>query len=110
MTDFDDVLERLLTDPVFQARLAANPEAALAGYRLDPSERDLLRAQLTGVDAADRTVETRTSKSGIVGLLGPVISALELAGSPGAVETIGNAPVQSLGHAPVESFGHAPAT
>jgi hypothetical protein len=124
MSDFDDVLERLVVDPVFQARLAADPNAALAGYRLDPGERELLSAQVSGADGADRTVETRTSKSGIVGMIGPVLSAmgLETGGQPvetfgrsgghGPLETIGNAPshgpLETMGNAPVTAMGHAP--
>ena len=46
MSDFDEVLERLITDPAFQTALQANPNAALAGYRLQPDERQLLAAQL----------------------------------------------------------------
>jgi hypothetical protein len=106
MSDFDDVLERLLVDPVFQARLAADPNAALAGYRLDPGERQLLNAQLSGADGTDRTVEMRTSKSGIIGMVGPVLSAMGLEAEVGhpPLETIGNAP----GHPPLETIGDAP--
>jgi hypothetical protein len=31
MSDFDDVLERLLTEPAFAAALADDPDLALAG-------------------------------------------------------------------------------
>jgi hypothetical protein len=116
MSDFDDVLERLLVDPVFQARLAADPNAALAGYRLDPGERELLHSQLSGSDGADRTVETRTSKSGIVGMIGPVLSALGLETGGGPVESLGRAgghpPLETIGnapiHGPLEEMGNAP--
>jgi hypothetical protein len=70
MSDFDTVLERLLTDPTFKAALAANPAAALAGYRLTPDEVDLLRSQVSTDRGAERTVETRTSKASMAGLLG----------------------------------------
>ena len=39
MSDFDDVLERLLTEPAFAAALADDPDLALAGYRLDRTVR-----------------------------------------------------------------------
>jgi hypothetical protein len=70
MSDFDTVLERLLTDPAFKTALAADPAGALAGYRLSPDEVDLLRSQVSTGDGAERTVETRTSKASMVGLLG----------------------------------------
>jgi hypothetical protein len=72
MSDFDDVLERLLTDPPFAAALAADPDVALAGYTLDAGETELLRSQVVGDTAADvAKVETRTSKSSTFGLLAP---------------------------------------
>lgn len=118
MSDFDDVLERLVTDPTFAARLAADPASALAGYTLEADERELLSAQAGGADVADRTVESRTSKAGVVGLLGPALSALGLAASgPGnPVETLGRAggkggPLESIGDAPhhvTTSMGSAP--
>jgi hypothetical protein len=86
MSDFDDVLERLLTDPLFQANLRANPDAALAGYRLDPEERQLLASQVDLGAGADRTVEMRVSKSGVMGMVGPVVSAFGLTG-PNPVES-----------------------
>jgi hypothetical protein len=101
MSDFDDVLERLLIDPVFQARLAADPAGALAGYTLEPHERELLNAQVAGADTADRTVELRTSKSGVVGLLGPVLSAMSYVAND-------DQPLQTLGHGPIETIGDAP--
>jgi hypothetical protein len=69
MSDFDEVLERLLTDPSFQARLAADPVAALAGYVLDAEETDLLSRQV-GVDVGAQlaAVEDRVSKSSTFGL------------------------------------------
>jgi len=72
MSDFDDVLERLLVDPAFKVALAADPAAALAGYRLSADELELLGSQLSIGDGGDRTVETRSSKSSIFGLLGPL--------------------------------------
>jgi hypothetical protein len=83
MTDFDEVLERLVNDPAFQVALRADPDQALSGYRLDPDERALLDAQLDSGVGADRTVESRISKSGIAGMIGPVASALGFVGDVG---------------------------
>jgi hypothetical protein len=86
MTDFDEVLERLVNDPAFQAALRADPDQALRGYRLEPDERALLDAQVDSGAGNDRTVESRISKSGIAGTIGPVVSAFGLVPmeSPGA--------------------------
>jgi hypothetical protein len=70
VSDFDDVLERLLTDAVFKARLAADPGGALAGYRLSSDEIDLLRSQLSADEGGQHSVEQRTSKASLFGLLG----------------------------------------
>src|SRR5213079_2045300 len=70
MSDFDAVLERLVTDPEFARALAADPAAALAGYRLDADEVALLQSQVSTGDAGDRRVEERTSKASMMGLLG----------------------------------------
>src|SRR3954451_1288898 len=84
MTDFDDVLERLLTDPPFASAVAADPDVALAGYRLDDSEIALLRSQVVGDTAADvAKVETRTNKSSTFGLLAPFAALGGLAESVG---------------------------
>jgi hypothetical protein len=83
MSDFDEVLERLVTDPVFQVALRADPEEALRGYRLEPEERELLDAQLDLGSGADHLVEDRISKSGLFGLVGPVVSGLGLGAAAG---------------------------
>jgi hypothetical protein len=120
MSDFDAALERLLTDPSFAAALAADPDAALAGYRLDEAESDLLRGQVvTDTSGAAATVETRTTKSSTFGLLsslcdwtgggspsGPgstagtgatagiaATRAADALGDPGAAQGLGAAPV-----------------
>src|SRR5258705_536711 len=72
MSEFGDVLERLLVDPAFKAVLAADPAAALAGYRLSADELELLGSQLSTGDGDDRTVELRSSKSSMFGLLSPL--------------------------------------
>ncbi|MDG6104792.1 hypothetical protein Daura_05425 [Dactylosporangium aurantiacum] len=76
MSDFDDVLERLLTDPGFQARLAADPAGALAGYDLSADELELLQAQVGGGDTGQSRVEQRTSKASMFGLLSSIGSGL----------------------------------
>jgi hypothetical protein len=71
MSDFDTVLERLLTDSAFAGELSRDPEAALSEYTLDDGEKDLLRSQVAsdshGVAAA---VESRMTKSSTFGLFG----------------------------------------
>jgi hypothetical protein len=83
MSDFDEVLERLLTDPSFQAQLAADPAGALVGYVLDAEEADLLRQQV-GTDAGAHTavVEDRVTKSSTFGLFSS-FGIGEVAGSVG---------------------------
>jgi len=70
MSDFDVALERLVTDPAFKSALAADPAAALAGYQLSADEVELLGSQVSVDDGGDRTVEIRTSKASMMGLLG----------------------------------------
>jgi hypothetical protein len=89
MSDFDEVLERLVTDPAFQAALRADPEAALRGYRLDPQERAVLLSQLDLGAGADHAVEERVSKSGVFGLVGPVLSGLGLGAPPEGTSAYG---------------------
>src|SRR5215469_13166231 len=84
MSDFDDVLERLLVDPAFKAVLAADPAAALAGYQLSAEELELLGSQLSTQDGEDRTVELRASKSSMFGLLSP-LEGLVAGGGAGAL-------------------------
>lgn len=112
MSDFDAALERLLTDPSFAAALAADPDRALAGYRLDRSESDLLRGQVTAdTSAATAAVETRTTKSSTFGLFS---SLGDLAGTAaaGVAEAVTDpAPRQGLGAAPAargSGLGPAP--
>ncbi len=83
MSDFDEVLERLLTDEAFRVALAADPDTTLARFSLDEAERDLLRAQLVSGADSNHLVEDRTSKSTMVGLLGPVLSAFGFGASGG---------------------------
>jgi hypothetical protein len=81
VSDFDALLERMVADPAFLETLAADPSRALAGYDLDPGERELLTAQVVAGSGADRTVEVRTSKSGLTGLLGAFAATFGVAGA-----------------------------
>jgi hypothetical protein len=72
MGDFDAVLERLMMDAPFRAALAADPDRALAGYRLTPDEVGLLRSQVSDQTGGERAVETRTSKSSLFGMFGSI--------------------------------------
>jgi len=101
MSDFDEVLERLLADPEFQTALRRDPESALAGYHLAPDERQLLDAQLDLSPGEERTVEMRVSKSGVMGMVGPVFSALGMAASSGG----GMLPRDEGGTGVAQTFG-----
>jgi hypothetical protein len=84
MSDFDAVLERLLTDPSFAAALAADPDSILSGYTLADGEADLLRQQVAGDTAAgSAVVESRITKSSTFGLMSPFAGAGGLAGMLG---------------------------
>ena len=72
MSDFDAVLERLLSEPAFKALLATDPQRALAGYHLAADEVALLQAQVDEAGPTERTVELRTSKASLFGLLSPL--------------------------------------
>lgn len=96
MSDFDAVLERLVTDPGFQAALRADPDAALRGYQLEPEEREVLAAQVDLGAGADHAVEERVSKSGVFGLVGPVVSGLGL-GATAGTQVYGEVASQSSG-------------
>ena len=105
MSDFEALLERLINDPSFQVALANNRDAVLAGYTLDEEELELLNAQLVTGTGGDRLVETRTTKSGMAGLLGPVVAAFGVASAGPASGG------QSMGAAPAtDSFGRAKAS
>jgi hypothetical protein len=105
MSDFDTVLERLLNEPSFAAALAGDPDLALAGYRLDEGEAELLRSQVAGDTAADvAKVETRTNKSSTFGLLAP------FAALGGVVDSFGHqladpGHTSGLGPAPGDAWG-----
>ncbi|WP_213452501.1 Os1348 family NHLP clan protein [Rhizomonospora bruguierae] len=88
MNGFDEALERLLTDPAFARALAADPTAALAGYRLTEEEHALLRSQVTGDRGGQTAVETRANQSGVFGMLAPLA---DLAGEISAADAPGSA-------------------
>ncbi|AGZ45838.1 hypothetical protein [Actinoplanes friuliensis] len=103
MSDFDEVLERLLTDPSFQAQLANDAVDALAGYQLEASEVELLRQQVSPDSGASAAlVEDRVSKSSTFGLF----SSFE--GLGGVTDAVGSG-VAGQGPAPTGSgLGPAP--
>lgn len=80
MSDFDAVLERLLAEPSFAAALAADPGAALLGYRLDPDEVALLHSQVTGDTGGERSVEVRANQSSVFGMLSPLAGMIDVPG------------------------------
>ncbi|ROO50673.1 hypothetical protein EDC02_5524 [Micromonospora sp. Llam0] len=110
MSDFDTVLERLLTDPGFAAGLAADPTTALAGYQLTAEEQELLRTQMGGAATGSTTaVETRANQSSAFGLLSPLTGMMGGFGDIGAAagvvdEALGSAGAQS-GFGPAGSGG-----
>ncbi len=77
MAGIDDVLERLVTDPGFRARLAGDPAGALSGYDLTADDLQLLSSQLDVGPGTSGGVEARTSKAGLFGLLGGVDEVAE---------------------------------
>jgi hypothetical protein len=115
MSDFERVLERLLVDPAFKAALATDPDRALAGYTLAAEERETLGLPVSTGAGLSHAVEERSSKSGVVGLVGPVVAAFgvaaeQLASAPHGTSTFGPAGPQQFGNAPTETstFGQAP--
>ncbi|WFE26952.1 Os1348 family NHLP clan protein [Solwaraspora sp. WMMD791] len=115
MSDFDTVLERLLTDPGFASRLAADPAGALAGYQLTADERELLATQAgDAAPGAPAAVETRANQSSAFGLFSPLTGMLDGFGDIGsAVSGLGGAqpPASGFGGAgpAVSGLGPAPA-
>lgn len=88
MAALDDVLERLVTDEAFRARLATDPEVALAGYDLSDDDRALLSSQMSGDAGRSGSVERRASKAGLFGLLGGLDEIADaIAGADGAQVT-----------------------
>src|SRR5690349_11963772 len=98
MSDFDDVLERLLTDPGFKAALAADPGRALAGYHLADDERELLYAQVSTDTGGERQVERRETKAGLFGLLSPLTGGFGDSGVGTAAGHAAGAAAQGMAH------------
>ncbi|GAA3753310.1 hypothetical protein GCM10022225_42490 [Plantactinospora mayteni] len=110
MSDFDDVLERLVTDPAFAAALAADPVGALAGYRLDADELALLQLQLGGGTDGQHGVETRANQSSLFGMFTPLAGLAGALPGVGEIGTAGLGPAGSSGAAGaglVQGFGAA---
>lgn len=70
MAGIDDVLERLVTDDAFRTQLASDRDAALTGYELSDEDRALLESRISSDAGQAGTMEGRTSKAGLFGLLG----------------------------------------
>jgi hypothetical protein len=116
MSDFDSVLERLLSEPAFAVALAADPDAVLSGYRLDPGEAELLRSQVSaGSGGGLGAVETRTNKSSTFGLFSAVADVGHSLAADGPWSASGNAAgtaAQHVGdaigrHGATQGFGDA---
>jgi hypothetical protein len=135
VSDFDTVLERLLSDPSFARALATDRAVALGGYRLSADEVELLSTQFSADLGGQSAVETRTNKSSVFGLLqslpglgaagggapgagvggsgagggagSGVAGVLGGHGSPGTVSEGFGAPADSTGGFVAEGFGPA---
>jgi hypothetical protein len=106
MSDFDAVLERLVTDPGFAAALAADSSSALAGYRLDADEQALLCRQVSCDAGGNSAVEQRATKSSTFGLFAPVAAVAEsLVAGFGASATAGLGPSATAGMGPSATAG-----
>lgn len=68
MAGIDEVLERLVTDPEFRARLSTDPTGALSGYMLYDEDLEILAAALDDDPGTAGAVEQRTSKTTLAGL------------------------------------------
>ncbi|MEV0713936.1 hypothetical protein [Asanoa sp. NPDC050611] len=97
MSDFDEVLERLVVDPAFASALASDPGLALASYSLSDDEIALLHTQVGGGASTEHAVETRANQSSTFGLLGS-IGGLLAADGPVAGPT-------GFGHTAATGFG-----
>lgn len=70
MSDINDVLERLISDPAFRRALSDDPAKALEGYELSDADREVLASQVSSDSGAAGGLEQRTSKSALAGLFG----------------------------------------
>lgn len=114
MSDFDAALERLLTDPSFAVALARDPGRALAGYRLEQSELELLRSQVSSDETSGLAgVEDRTTKSSTFGLFSSLGDWAEFGSASGGAGVAAGAAAQAAGSlaadpVPAEPMGFAP--
>lgn len=69
MAGIDEVLERLVTDPAFRTQLSQDPATALANYMLYDDDLDVLAAAISEHAGESGSVDQRTSKSTLAGLL-----------------------------------------
>ncbi|GIF49084.1 hypothetical protein DFJ67_3264 [Asanoa ferruginea] len=106
MSDFDEVLERLVIDPGFASALASNPGLALASYSLSDDEISLLHTQVGAAPSTEHGVETRANQSSTFGLLGS-FGGLLADGIGGGSSGIGHAATSGLGSAGTSGFGPA---
>src|SRR5262245_12828456 len=90
MSDYDTVLERLVTDPTFVRALSADPDRALVGYALTDDERRILTAGISTDDGRTSTVEQRTTKAGLVGVAGLVAELASAMGGSGSGGLLGS--------------------
>src|SRR5262245_54998171 len=90
MSDYDTVLERLVTDPTFVRALSADPDRALVGYALTDDERRILTAGISTDDGRTATVEQRTTKAGLVGVAGLVAELASAMGGSGSGGLLGS--------------------
>jgi hypothetical protein len=67
--DLTTIVSRALTDEEYRTQLAADPDAALAGYSLDEAEERMLRnLPADAFDELTMDLEDRQSKTGFFGL------------------------------------------
>ena len=104
MSDFDEVLELLLTDPGFAARLGSDPAGTLAGYQLSADEVAVLSSQVSQDRGGQRQVEQRVSKSSLFGLLSSLPTGIGQPGEAGIGRPVGDA---GFGQPAAQGFGQA---
>ena len=105
MSDFDDVLERLVMDPAFASTLASDPSSALHGYQLSEDEIALLHTQVGGDLGAQHDVEIRANQSSMFGMLTPLAGVFGGIGDHIVTSGMGPAAGGAGGGAPVEVSG-----
>lgn len=105
MSDFDEVLERLVVDPAFASALAADPASALSGYALSDDEVALLHSQVGADDTTQHGVEVRANQSSTFGLLGSFGGLLAGGGGIGIGDQLAHPGQTGLGHAPDAGAG-----